>query len=230
MLQDRAVLITGANGGLGHAVTQAFLDADARVVGVARKIQDSEFANPRFSAISADISTAESARALVAAAQARLGRIDALIHLVGGFAGGKSVAETDDGTLEKMFALNFHSAFHLVQAVLPAMQKQKSGAIVAIGSRAAVEPQPMLGAYSASKAALVSLIRTVALENKEYGISANVVLPGTMDTPANRSAMPGVDPARWVRPEQIAALLVHLASCNASQVTGAVIPVYGAEL
>jgi NAD(P)-dependent dehydrogenase (short-subunit alcohol dehydrogenase family) len=88
----------------------------------------------------------------------------------------------------------------------------------------------MVGAYSASKAALVSLVRTIALENKDLGISANVILPGTMDTPANRAAMPGADPAKWVQPAQVASLLVHLATDLASQISGAVIPVAGSEL
>jgi NAD(P)-dependent dehydrogenase (short-subunit alcohol dehydrogenase family) len=88
----------------------------------------------------------------------------------------------------------------------------------------------MVGAYSASKAALVSLVRTIALENKDRGISANVILPGTMDTPANRAAMPGADPAKWVQPAQVASLLVHLATDLASQISGAVIPVAGSEL
>ena len=88
----------------------------------------------------------------------------------------------------------------------------------------------MVGAYSASKAALVSLVRTVAIENKGTGITANVVLPGTMDTPANRAAMPDADPSKWVHPSQVASLLVHLASDQASQISGAAIPVLGGEL
>jgi NAD(P)-dependent dehydrogenase (short-subunit alcohol dehydrogenase family) len=118
----------------------------------------------------------------------------------------------------------------MLRAVLPEMRAQGAGRILAIGSRTAVEPQPGVGAYSASKAALVSLVKTVALENKDRGITANVVLPGTMDTPANRAAMPGADFSKWVRPSQIASLLVHLASDQASQISGAVIPVYGREL
>jgi NAD(P)-dependent dehydrogenase (short-subunit alcohol dehydrogenase family) len=129
-----------------------------------------------------------------------------------------------------MLDVNLHAAFHVFRAVLPAMRAQGAGRILAIGSRTAIDPQPMVGAYSASKAALVSLVRTVALENKDRGISANVLLPGTMDTPANRAAMPGADPAKWVQPAQVASLLVHLASDQASQVSGAVIPILGGDL
>jgi NAD(P)-dependent dehydrogenase (short-subunit alcohol dehydrogenase family) len=229
-LSDKVVLITGANGGLGTAVTKAFLEAGARVAGVARKIQSSDFPQANFMAYSAELGSADTARAVAAAAIAKWDRIDALVHLVGAFTGGQSVAETTDAALEQMLDVNLKSAFNVFRAVLPGMRARGSGCILAIGSRTAVEPQPMLGAYSASKAALVSLVRTVALENKDRGISVNVVLPGTMDTPINRAAIPGADLAKWVRPAQVASLLVYLASDQASQISGAVIPILGGEL
>jgi NAD(P)-dependent dehydrogenase (short-subunit alcohol dehydrogenase family) len=230
VLLNKVVLITGANGGLGFAVTNAFLEARARVAGVARKIQNSDFPHANFFGYAAELGSAEAARAAAAAVTAKWERIDALVHLVGAFAGGQSVAETDDATMDQMLDVNLRTAFHMVRAVLPAMRARGAGRILAIGSRTAVEPQPMLGAYSASKAALVSLVQTIALENKDRGISANVILPGTMDTPANRAAMPGVDPAKWVQPAQVASLLVHLASDQASQINGAVIPILGGDL
>jgi NAD(P)-dependent dehydrogenase (short-subunit alcohol dehydrogenase family) len=227
---DKVVLITGANGGLGTAVTRAFLDAGARVAGVAKRIQNSDFPHPNFFAASAELGSAAAARDMVATVMANWQRIDALVHLVGGFAGGKSVAETDDSTLEQMLDVNLRAAFHTFRAVLPGMRTRGAGRILAIGSRTAVDPQPMVGAYSASKAALVSLVQTIALENKDRGISANVILPGTMDTPANRAAMPDADPAKWVQPSQVAGMLVHLASDLASQINGAVIPILGGGL
>lgn len=229
-LNGKVVLITGANGGLGRSVTEAFLGAGAKVAGVSSRIQDADFPNPNFAAFPGDLASGDAARGIAQAVVAKWGNIDALVHLVGGFAGGQTVAETDDATLEKMLNVNLRSAFHTIRAVLPLMQANGRGTILAIGSRTAVEPAATLGAYSASKAALVSLVRTVALENRDRGITANAILPGTMDTPANRAAMPGADPAKWVQPNQIAQLLVHLASDEASQVTGAVIPVLGAEL
>jgi NAD(P)-dependent dehydrogenase (short-subunit alcohol dehydrogenase family) len=229
-LTSKVVLITGAHGGLGVAVTNAFLEAGARVAGVARKIQNSDFPHANFTGYSAELGSADATRAVVAAVIAKWGSIDVLVHLVGAFAGGQSVAETDDATLEQMLEVNLRTAFHVFRAVLPHMRTRQGGRILAIGSRAAAEPQPMIGVYSASKAALVSLVRTVALENKDRGISANVILPGTMDTPANRAAMPGADPTKWVQPIQVASLLVHLASDQASQITGAAIPVVGADL
>jgi NAD(P)-dependent dehydrogenase (short-subunit alcohol dehydrogenase family) len=229
-LPDKVVLITGANGGLGTAVTSAFLGAGARVAGVARRIQNSDFPHANFIACSAELGSADAARAVAAAVIAKWQRIDALVHLVGAFAGGKSVAETDDATMEQMIEVNLRSAFYMIRAVLPEMRARGAGRILAIGSRTAVDPQPLVGAYSASKAALISLVRTVALENKDRGISANVILPGTMDTPVNRAAMPDADTAKWVEPSQVASLLVHLASDQASQISGAVIPVLGGDL
>jgi NAD(P)-dependent dehydrogenase (short-subunit alcohol dehydrogenase family) len=160
----------------------------------------------------------------------RFGRIDILAHAMGGFAGGKSVAETDDATLDAMLDLNYRSAFFIARAVLPHMRRQGGGRILAVASRQGVEPGAMVGAYSASKAALVALVRVIALENKDRDISANTVLPGTMDTPANRAADPQADPSQWVQPAQVAALLVHLASDAGAQVTGAAIPIYGKQV
>jgi NAD(P)-dependent dehydrogenase (short-subunit alcohol dehydrogenase family) len=158
------------------------------------------------------------------------GRLDVLAHTVGGFAGGQALADTDDATWNRMLDMNLHSTFHILRATLPMLKKARSARIIAIGSRAAVDPGPNVAAYSASKAAMVSLIRTVALENKDAGLTANVILPGTIDTPANRAAMPKADYTQWVQPSNIASLMVWLASDAAQDVNGAVIPVYGAGL
>ncbi len=225
-LDNKVVLITGAKGGLGNFVTHAFLEAGARVIGVSRSIQDADFPHPHFSAAQAELSSANQARELIA----KFTRIDAVVHLVGTFAGGQTVAETDDATFEKMFSTNFKSALYLIQAVVPLMREAGAGHILAIGSRAALEPQPAIGAYAASKAALLALIRTVALENNDKKISANIVLPATMDTPANRSAMPQADYSKWVQPAEVANLLVHLAASQPGQISGTAIPIYGGEL
>ena len=227
-MNGKLVLVTGANGGLGTSVTQAFLDAGATVVGTSRKIQQSSFSSPGFTAIPAEISTREGASVLIDQVVARFGRLDVLAHTVGGFAGGSSIAETDDTTFRQMLDINLTSAFLVLRAALPALRKS-SGRIIAIGSRAAQDPGPGVGAYSASKAALVSLIRTVAAENKDAGVTANVILPGTIDTPANRKAMPNADVTRWVQPRSIADLMVWLAGDSGGDVNGAVIPVYGKD-
>lgn len=230
MLDGKVVLITGANGGLGNVVTRAFLQAGATVYGASRAIHPSEFDHSAFHALPAEIRSASEAQVLVSQVTQGAGRLDSLLHLVGGFAGGKYVEETETAVVSGMMELNFLALFYMLQAVLPVMRARQSGSITAIGSRTAVMPQGTLGAYSASKAAAVSLMQTVALETKGSGVTANVVLPGTMNTPANRAANPSVDPSRWVQPAQVAALLVHLASPAASQISGAVIPIYGGEL
>jgi NAD(P)-dependent dehydrogenase (short-subunit alcohol dehydrogenase family) len=234
-MPNKTALITGANGGLGTHVTQALLDAGFAVVGLAPKIQQSDFDHPNFTALPASLDSLAAARkatdsVLASFGKIGLGKIDVLAHLVGGFAGGQTVADTDDATFQRMFDMNLNSAFHILRAVLPHMRKAGSGRIVAIGSRAAENPGPTVGAYSASKAALVSLIRTVALENKDAGITANVILPGTIDTPANRKDMPGADTSTWVQPASIASLIAWLANDAGKDVTGATIPVYGRGL
>jgi len=227
---EKVVLIAGASGGLANFVPEGFLAAGSTVVGVARSIQQSAFAHPKFVALPTDLTRRDSAKEMGDAAMARFGRIDVLVHVMGGFAGGELIEDTDDVTWDKMMNLNLRSAFNTLRAVLPHMRKAKQGRVVAIGARSAVEPKGYLSAYCASKAALVSLIRTAALEVKDDGITANVILPGTMDTPANRADMPTADFSKWVPPSRVTSLVVWLASEEASQVNGALIPVYGAGL
>jgi NAD(P)-dependent dehydrogenase (short-subunit alcohol dehydrogenase family) len=226
-LGNQVVLITGAKGGLGTSVTQAFLDAGATVAGSSKSIRDSDFSNPRFAAIPADLTVAQSARQLVDATLTRFGRIDALVHVMGGFAGGQPIPETSDETWDLMMNLNLRAAFNVLRAAIPAMRQAGRGRIVAIASRQAVEPAANLSAYNTSKAALVALIRTAALENAEAGITANTILPGTMNTEANRKSNPDADASKWVRAERVASLAVFLVSDAGAEITGAAIPVYG---
>jgi NAD(P)-dependent dehydrogenase (short-subunit alcohol dehydrogenase family) len=130
----------------------------------------------------------------------------------------------------QMQNLNLTSAFYLSRAVVPHMRKAGFGRIVAVGSLTATEPHAGLGAYVTFKAALVTLIRTLALENGAAGITANAVLPGTMDTPANRSAMPDADFSKWLKTSDVAETIHWLASDSAGQVNGAAIPVRGRDV
>ena len=225
-MKGKVVLVTGANGGLGVHITRAFLEAGASVVGTSQRISQSEFPGS-FVAVPADISNRSGAEAAVAKALEHFGRLDVVMHTVGGFAGGQSVASMDDSTLETMIKLNLTSTFQILRATIPELRKSGNGRIVAIGSRAAVEPGPGVGAYSASKAAMLSLVRTVALENRDAGVTANVILPGTMDTPGNRAAMPNADFSKWVQPGNVAKLALFLASDAAREITGSAIPIYG---
>jgi NAD(P)-dependent dehydrogenase (short-subunit alcohol dehydrogenase family) len=229
-MAEKVIVVTGANGGLGMSVTQALLDAGATVVGVSPNMRQDTFKNPNFFPIAASLSTRDAADSAIQQVVARFGRIDALVHLVGGFAGGKSLEETDDSVFDKMSDLNLRSAFLAIRSVLRHMRAAKSGRIIAIGSRAAVEASPGAAVYAAFKAALVSMIRSIAVENKDAGISANIILPGTMDTPANRAADPNADVSKWVDPKQVAGLISWLVSDAASQINGAVIPVYGRDV
>ncbi len=229
-MPEKTALVTGASGGLGTYVTKALLDAGFAVAGLAPKIRQSDFYHPNFTALPAALDSLDTAKKAADVVIARFGKIDVLAHLVGGFAGGQTITDTDDATFQRMFDMNLNSAFHMLRAVIPHMRKAGGGRIIAIGSRAAEAPGATVGVYSASKAALVSLIRTVALENKENGITANVILPGTIDTPANRKAMPGADTSQWVQPASVASLIVWLAGDAGKDVTGASIPVYGRGL
>lgn len=211
------VLITGAAGGLGSAVVDAFLATGATVFGADLSWKHQPHSNPRFHPIEANLSEAAKLAAPV----------DTLLHLVGGFAGGQPVAETTDETWDKMLDLNLRSAYTIFRAVLPGMLKAGKGRIVAVGARPALDPMANFAAYSVSKTALVALVKTVALEVKDSGITANIVLPSVIDTPANRAAMPSADPSKWVTPQSIADLLVWLASDAARDVSGAAIPIYG---
>jgi len=226
----KTALVTGANGGLGIHVTQAFLEAGYAVIGLAPKILQSDINHSNFTPLPAALDSLDAAKKAADSVIARFGKIDVLVHTVGGFAGGQTVADTDDATFQRMFEMNLNTTFHMLRAVIPHMRKARTGRIIAIGSRAAESPGATVGAYSASKAAMVSLIRTVALENKDAGITANAILPGTIDTAVNRKAMPGADTSTWVQPTSIASLIVWLASEAGKDVTGGAIPVYGAGL
>lgn len=219
-----SILITGASGGLGSAVVEAFLATGATVYGVALAWSaGNPHHSARFHKIEADVNTDEGCDTAVQSALP----IDALIHLVGGYAGGRSVTDTDDATFDRMINLNLRAAFRMMRAALPGMQAAGKGRVVVIGSKAGSEAVAGSAAYNASKAAVESLVRTAALEMKRSGVTVNLVAPSIIDTPANRAAMPSADPARWVKPESIARLLVWLASDEAADVSGAVIPIYG---
>jgi NAD(P)-dependent dehydrogenase (short-subunit alcohol dehydrogenase family) len=226
-MTNKVVFITGANGGLGVSVTQRFLAGGATVIGASRKITGNEFPSPNFSAMPTDFTNDSAVRTAVDSIIQKYGKLDVLIHVLGAFAGGKSVAETDDATWKQMRDLNLDSAFSVFRATIPHLRKSGSGRIVAIGSLAATAPHPGLGAYVTFKSALSMLVETVAAENKDAGLTANVILPGTMDTPANRKVMPGADFSKWLKTESVADLAFFLAQDSAAHITGAALPIDG---
>jgi NAD(P)-dependent dehydrogenase (short-subunit alcohol dehydrogenase family) len=165
-------------------------------------------------------------RALERAA-GHFGRLDGLVNTAGGFAGGKKVHEDDLAAWDRMFAINLRTALIACRAVVPHLLKQQGGRIVNVAARAALTGVPGLGAYSASKSAVIRLTESLAGELKEQGITVNCVLPGTIDTPQNRADMPKADFSRWVTPAAIADVILFLLSDAARAVSGAAIPVYG---
>lgn len=212
---------------MGEWVTKAFLDAGARVIGIVRNAKAS---SADITWIAGDLTSAEGASAAIESAHGVHKRIDSLIHLAGAFAGGKALADTEPDGFDAMFNVNVRSAFLTIRAAVPHMRAAGSGRVVLTASRAALEPAPHAALYAASKAALVSLARTVAAEEAASGITANAVLPGTMDTAPNRAAMPVADFTKWVKPSDVAALMVHLASPAGGAITGAAIPVLGRDV
>ncbi len=220
-LQNKTVVITGGSGALGQVVVPACVDAGARVIVVDRHSRTAEAQGVRV--MTADITNEADIRRLVEAILEEVGRIDALINLVGGFAMG-SVLETDLSLWQRMLTMNLTAAFLLSKAVLPHMLQQRTGRIVHVAARAAVEPFPGAAAYVVSKAGLAALIRALALELAGSGVTVNGLLPTTIDTPANRKSMPDADSSKWVNPRSIADMLSFLVSDEASQTNGALIP------
>jgi NAD(P)-dependent dehydrogenase (short-subunit alcohol dehydrogenase family) len=204
-MSGRIVVVTGATGGLGPAVVEAFESAGDRVIPVSSKI-----ANLTDAAQAAEFFT-------------RTGHVDVLAHVMGGFADGTDHPEV----WRRMFDLNFHAALYTILAALPRMKAAGSGRIIAVGSRTGEQLTAGLGAYGVSKAALHALIRQMALELKDTGITVNAVLPGTIDTAANRSWGTAGQAATWVKPQSVANAILWLASDAASEVNGALVPVYG---
>lgn len=226
-MNDRVVLITGAKGGLGSFVTERFLGAGATVVGASRSISTGDFSASNFVPLPVDFNKASAVREAIESIVSRFGKLDVLVHVLGGFAGGQSIAETDDETWEQMRDLNLTSAFYVLRAAIRHLRRSGRGRFIAIGSLTAVQPHPGLGAYVIFKSALATLVRTVALENKDSGLTANMILPGTMDTPSNRKAMPAADFSKWLQPGAVADLALWLADDRSTQLTGSVIPIDG---
>ena len=217
-LTGRSAVVTGASGVLGAAVAQAFHDAGAKVTGV-----DIVTADAPWPIVIADLTDA----AATADALAQIGDIDILANIAGGFTMGDTVEETSDETWDFMFNLNARTVLNAARAAVPRMRARGSGKIVNIGARAALRGTGAMGAYCASKSVVLRLTETLADELKASGINVNCILPSIIDTPRNRSDMPGADFSKWVAPSEVSAVALFLASDAASAVHGASIPVEG---
>ena len=234
MLEDKVAIVTGATGGLGPSVVQALAVEGARIVATGRNAdkltalrETVGIPQDRWLAQATDLVDPQSVAGLIGEAVEQFGGVDILVAVAGGWRGGQRVPETDLATLRWLLDINLVTAFNVSQAVLPQMIERGWGRIVTIGARGAVSGQARSAAYSASKAALLALTQSIAAETRDQAITANTILVSTIDTPANRAAMPKADHARWVRPERIAATIRFLCTEEAGAISGTAIPVYG---
>jgi NAD(P)-dependent dehydrogenase (short-subunit alcohol dehydrogenase family) len=225
--QDKVVMVTGAAGNLGRAVAQAFSQQGARLALVDLKADALQQAfgaeHDRQAFFAGNLMRQEEADAAAQAVIARFGRIDVLCNLAGGFRMGDPVHATDAKTWDFLFGLNFYTVQHMA----PQMQKQGGGKIVNIGAFSAQRGLAQMGAYIASKSAVIRITESMAAELRTQNINVNCVLPTIIDTPENRAAMPDADPAHWVAPQDLAAVIAFLASDAARAVHGAALPVTG---
>ncbi len=232
---DQVFIVTGGTGNLGRAVAEALWQAGARLVIVDRSAEEKfpttfpEWMgdDARAFASSTDLTNADAVDDMVERVLQRFGRIDGLINIAGGYRAGTPVHETPIETWDFMLNLNARTLFLASKAVLPHMIAQHSGKIVNIGARVALGGKKDMAAYSVAKTAVLRLTESISDEVKAHGINVNCVLPGTIDTPSNREAMPNANYERWVRPEALADVVLFLASDAARAVHGAAIPVYG---
>ena len=222
---DRTVLITGAAGNLGRAVAAAFAARGANLALLDRRAGAD--ANGKQLSLSVDLLDADSVRAAVDRALARFGRIDVLCNLAGGFRMGAPLHETTRGDWDFLFDLNARTVLHTAAAVVPRMLAAGGGRIVNVGAHAAQKGAERMGAYVASKSAVIRLTETMAAELRGRNINVNCVLPTILDTPENRAAMPQADSRLWVAPQDLAEVIVFLASDAARAIHGAAIPVTG---
>lgn len=231
---DKVILVAGGTGGLGRAVSLAFLYEGAQVFvtwqnsGEADALKAAAGDNvSRLETRQVDVTNNTSVEGLIEEIVAAKGRIDTMVNCTGGFRGGEKMWESDPTMLDRMLDLNVRSGFLLSRAAAKAMVRKAEGAIVNVAAKAGLEPVGGLAAYSASKAAAVAMIASLAADLKGSGVRANSVLPSIIDTEANRRAMPKADFAKWPKPEEIARVILFLCSDDAKLIHGAAVPVYG---
>jgi len=210
-------MLTGAAGNLGRAVAAAFAETGANLVLLDLKgnLQESD----RQLFVATDLLNAESVQAAVDQAVRRFKRIDVLCNLAGGFRMGSPVHETSDKDWNFLFDVNARTVLNTARAVVPLMLKAGGGKIVNVGAYAAQKGAAQMGAYVASKSAVIRLTETMAAELRSHNINVNCVLPTIIDTPENRAAMPDADPKRWVAPQDLARVILFLASMRRARST-----------
>jgi NAD(P)-dependent dehydrogenase (short-subunit alcohol dehydrogenase family) len=216
------VVVTGAAGALGRAVSRWFQEAGATVALLdVVKIEGAQWSRI------CDLTDAAACRAAAADIEAEVGPISVLANIAGGFAMGEAVHETSDDTWQFLMGLNAHSVLNMARAVVPGMVQRRRGRIVNIGAAAGQRGVGRMGAYSASKSVVIRLTEAMADELKGHGINVNCILPSVIDTERNRQDMPDADFSKWVTPDAMARVIGFLASEAASPIHGAALPVSG---
>jgi len=227
----KVVVVTGAAGALGRAVFEYFATGGARVVALDYSHELLDSAYPVKGSMhqyqEVDLTSRNSCQLVLSKVIDDLGRIDVLCNIAGGFLMGEAVHETSDSTWDFLFNLNTRSIVNTSSVVVPHMQQQGNGKIVNIAAKAATQGFANMGAYTASKAAVMRLTEAMAAELREQQINVNCIMPGTIDTLRNREDMPEADHGKWVPPSQLASVIGFLASDAAIAVHGAAIPVDG---
>jgi NAD(P)-dependent dehydrogenase (short-subunit alcohol dehydrogenase family) len=221
---DVAILVAGGTGFLGTAVVRELVAKGYEVA--ATWIVEAELERLRSEPVElvrTDLFDAAQTEAAVAA----VGELEAVVNLVGGFAAGPRVHETEPEDFERLMRLNVMPSFLLARAAMPRLVERGGGAFVGVSARAALRPFPGAAGYVSSKAALLALIQALDAEYKQDGVRCNAILPSVIDTPANREAMPDADHSKWVPPEQIAKVVTFLVSEESAPISGAGVPVYG---
>ena len=213
---NKRAVVTGSAGAVGRVVAAAFHDAGAIVTGIDIVEHDAPYRT-----LVADLIDPEGARAAVS----EIGDIDILANIAGGFTMGDTIAETSDDTWDFMMNLNARTVLNMTRAAVPGMVARRSGKIINVGARAALRGAAAMGAYVASKSVVIRLTETLAAELKSQNVNVNCILPSIIDTPTNRADMPKAKFEAWVAPEDIAAVVLFLASSAASAIHGASIPV-----
>jgi NAD(P)-dependent dehydrogenase (short-subunit alcohol dehydrogenase family) len=224
-MDGKVVVVTGASGALGKVVTEIALARGARVAGVDHATSQVAASANRIELGGVDLTDAAQAQTAIDAVVAQFGRLDALLNIAGGFAF-EAVAEGDPRTWQRMYALNLLTALNASRSAIPHLAASPAGRIVNVGAMGALQAGGGMGPYAASKAGVHRLTEALAAEWKGK-ITVNAVLPSTIDTPANRASMPKADFAKWVAPQELAEVMLFLASDAASAVTGALLPVSG---
>jgi NAD(P)-dependent dehydrogenase (short-subunit alcohol dehydrogenase family) len=229
------VLITGPAGNLGKAVTKRFLTEGANLILIDNRKDRLTNTYPELAQASnhlllpgIDLIEIEGVENGIKQALDKMGRIDVLVHTAGGFQMGERVHEISSQSWDYLLDINLSTTLNITRAVVPSMVEQGKGKIITIGARPSLSGKARMGAYSVAKAGVLRLTESLSAEVKKSGINVNCVIPGTIDTPQNREAMPKADRSKWVSPESIADVIYFLASKEAKDIHGAAIPVYGA--